>query len=248
MTFRDGCDGRVKVGPMPDAVRGRLLGLPGEWLEYDPASDTIVVRHVQPTGNPTLPTIVHELVSMLTTIPVEFHEDIPGGELLVHAEENPHVVRLRVLRGGALRIDWAHPRFAEGSRRRYAGERDIPVDGVFCRLAGRVTFRSPDAARAARDLQRVADTFEGLYPEGSFHATPAPAGDAVLVEMRDTNLDAALLVERLTALATPGSLDGAVEVASFDERHPDDRVRFLFRADGVWVQDAALFDETPAYR
>jgi hypothetical protein len=44
--------------------------------------------------------------------------------------------------------------------------------------------------------------------------------------------------------STPGSLDGAIEVASFDERYPDDRVRLVFRADGVWIQDAALFDET----
>lgn len=244
MPYRDGCHGRVQVGPLPEAVRDRLLELPGEWLEYDAPAGAIVVRHIQPTGNPTLPTIAHELVRMLAVIPVELHDAIPGGELLVHAEDSPHVVRLRVEPGGRLAIDWAHPRFPEERRRPYAGGDDVPVDGVFCRLDGRVRFAAADAVGAARDLQRLADTFEGLYPEGQFRATAGPAAGAVQVEMRKVNLDARLLVDRVVALATPGTLDGAVDVASFDERYPDDRARLLFRADGVWVQEAALFDET----
>jgi hypothetical protein len=61
--------------------------------------------------------------------------------------------------------------------------------------------------------------------------------------MRDANLDARALVTAATALATPGTLDGAVEVTSFDERYPDDRVRLVFRADGVWVEEPALFTQ-----
>jgi hypothetical protein len=244
MHYRDGCHGRVQVGPLPDAIHARLAALPGEWLEYDAESGAIVVRHVQPTGSPTLPTIVHELVRMLAAIPVELHGDLSGGELLVHAEDSPHVVRIRVARGGSVRVDWAHPRFEEAGRRPYAGTGDIRIDPEFCRLAGRVTFAAPDAARAARDIQRLADTFEGLYPEGQFRAVGEPARGTVEVDMRDANVDAGLLVDRLMERSTPGSLDGAIEVASFDERYPDDRVRLVFRADGVWIQDAALFDET----
>jgi hypothetical protein len=247
MQSLDGCHGRIQVGPLPDAVRARLAALPGEWLEYDAPSGAIVVRHIQPTGSPTLPTIAHELVRMLAAIPVELHPDIPGGELLVHAEDSRHVVRLGVARGGGLRIDWAHPTFDAARRRPYQAGEQIPVDAVFCRLAGRLTFTAPDAARAARELQRLADTFEGLYPEGLFRATAGPAAGSVQVEMRDANLDARALVTAATALATPGTLDGAVEVTSFDERYPDDRVRLVFRADGVWVEEPALFTQ-PATR
>jgi hypothetical protein len=225
-------------------VRTRLAALPGEWLEYDAPAGTIVVRHIQPTGSPTLPTIAHELVRMLAAIPVELHGDIPGGDLLVHAEDSPHVVRLCVARGGSLRIDWAHPTFEQGRRLPYASGDQIPVDAVFCRLAGRLAFGAADVPGAARELQRLADTFEGLYPEGYFRATTDPAGKSVQLEMRDANLDARALVARVTELATPGTLDGAVEVTSFDERYPDDRVRLVFRADGVWVEEPALFDAT----
>jgi hypothetical protein len=244
MQSLDGCHGRIQVGPLPDAVRARLAALPGEWLEYDGSSSTIVVRHIQPTGSPTLPTIAHELVRMLAAIPVELHGDIPGGELRVHAEDTTHVVRLFVARGGGLRIDWAHPTFDPARRRPLASSDQIPVDGVFCRLAGRVTFTAADPVAAARELQRLADTFEGLYPEGYFQATPDPSRRTVQVEMRDANLDARALVTVVTSLAAPGTLDGAVEVTSFDERYPDDRVRLVFRPDGVWVEEPALFAET----
>jgi len=238
----DGCHGRIQVGPLPDTVRARLAALPGEWLEYDATAGAIVVRHIQPSGSPTLPTIAHELVRMLAAIPVELHGDIPGGELLVHAEDSPHVVRLGVASGGSVRIDWAHPTFEQGRRRPYASGDQIPVDAVFCRLAGHVTFGAADAPRAAREVQRLADTFEGLYPEGYFRATADPAGKTVRLEMRDANLDARALVALATELATPGTLDGAMDVTSFDERYPDDRVRLVFRADGIWVEEPDLFD------
>jgi hypothetical protein len=173
---------------------------------------------------------------------VELHGDIPGGELLVHAEDSPHVVRLGVARGGSLRVDWAHPTYDAATRQRYGTGDQVPVDGVFCRLAGRLTFGAADPAGAARRLQRLADTFEGLYPEGFFRAAAAPGGQTVQVEMHDANLDARLLVDRVVELALAGTLDGAVEVRSFDERYPDDRVRLVFRADGVWVEEPHLFE------
>lgn len=239
----DGCHGRILVGPLPDSVCARLAALPGEWLEFDAPSGAIVVRHIQPSGSPTLPTIAHELVRMLAAVPVELHGDIPGGELLVHAEDSPHVVRLGVARGGGLRIDWAHPTFDAARSRPLASAGQIPVDGVFCRLAGRLGFTAADPAGAARQLQHLADTFEGLYPEGYFSATADAGARRVQVEMRDANLDARALVTVAQSLAAPGTLDGTVDVTSFDERYPDDRVRLVFRPDGVWVEEPALFAE-----
>lgn len=242
MFYEEGCHGRVLVGSLPADVAGRLGALPGEWLEFDATLGAIVVRHVQPTAAPTLPTISAELVRMLTEIPVELHRQIEGGDLHVHTEDSPHLVRIRVEPGGALRIDWAHPEFAESRRQPYDADA-IPTEGVYCRLNGAVTLRTRDAAAAARELQRVADTYEGLYPEGDFRAqATAPAG-TVKIDMRDVNLDPRLLVEGLRVLADAGSLRGTVEVRSFDDRRPDDRVRIVFQDGSVWLQEPYLFPD-----
>jgi hypothetical protein len=244
--FHDqGCQGRVVIGPLPDDVRAHLITLPGEWLEYDAPSEAVVVRHIQPTSAPCLPTIVSELVRMLATIPVELHEAVGGGDLMVHTEDTRHVVRLRVEPGGALRISWAHPCFANAPRHPYAGSH-IGIDPVFCRLAGNVTIRAADPARAARELQRLADTYEGLYPEGDFQASADRASGTVRVHLQDANVDIRVLVDRLLALAKPGAAEGAIDVGTFDVRFPDDRIRVVFEAGEAWVEEPALFDETPA--
>lgn len=245
MFHQQGCQGRVLIGPLPGAVQRRLASLPGEWLEYDGPSSAIVVRHVQPTAAPCLPTIVAEVVRLLAAIPLEHHPHIGGGDLLVHTEDSPHVVRLRVGQGGGLRITWAHPCFANASRQPYVGAR-IEIDPVFCRLNGDVTLGAADPARAAREIQRLADTFEGLYPEGDFRAAADKAHHTVQVHMHDANVDVRMLVERLLKIASPGSANGAIEVSSFDERYPDDRVRVVLEKGQAWVEEAALFDETAA--
>jgi hypothetical protein len=247
--FQDqGCQGRVLIGPLPAAVRAILATLPGEWLEYDAPSGAIVVRHIQPSAAPCLPTIVSELVRMLSIVPVELHHAVAGGDLLVHTEDSPHVVRLRVEEGGGLRITWAHPCFAGAPRQPYAAGARIGIDPVFCRLTGDVTIRAADPVRAARDLQRLADTYEGLYPEGDFQASADRAAGTVRVHMQDANLDIRVLVDRLLALAKPGAADGMIDVSTFDVRFPDERVRVVFEAGQAWVEEPALFDETPAAR
>lgn len=247
MFYEEGCHGRVTVGPLPDDVVGRLAALPGEWLEFDPPRGTIVVRHIQPSAAPTLPTIAAELVRMLAEIPLTLHAQIAGGEFQVHTEDSPHLVRIRVGEGGGVRIDWAQPDFAKGRKQPYA-DGAIPIDGVYCRLNGAVTFRASDPARAAREIQQVADTYEGLYPEGDFTATPGKERGTAEIAMRDVNLDPRVLVARLTSLAEPGSLQGTVEVSSFDDRHPDDRVRLGFQDGKTWVQEPYFFPDTPATR
>jgi hypothetical protein len=247
MFHQQGCYGRVLIGPLPDAVQAELASLPGEWLEYDGPAGAIVVRHIQPTATPCLPTIVSELVRMLAAVPVDLHAGIGGGDLLVHTEDSPHVVRLRVDRGGGLRITWAHPCFANAPRQPYAGAR-IEIDPVFCRLNGDVTLGAADPTRAAKEVQRLADTFEGLYPEGDFQTSADKTHRTVRVHMHDANVDVRMLVERLLKIAAPGTAEGAIEVSSFDERYPDDRARVVFERGQAWLEEPALFDETPATR
>ena len=57
MFYDQGCIGRVELGAIPGELADRLSGIPGEWLEYEPASMAIVVRHVEPTSTRHLPAI-----------------------------------------------------------------------------------------------------------------------------------------------------------------------------------------------
>jgi hypothetical protein len=241
MFYEEGCQGRVLVGSLPPDVGRRLSALPGDWLEFDAPAGAIVVRHIQPTAAPTLPTIAAELVRMIGEIPVELHDRIEGGELFVHTEDTPHLVRLRVAPGGGIRLDWAQPGFNAGRKQPYSDTEPTPIEEVYCRLNGTVTLGATDPAAAARRLQHAADTYEGLYPEGDFQAV-AESG-LVRVTMRDVNLDPRLLVAQLEALAAHGSLRGAIEVTSFDDRRPDDRFRILFQDGKAWIQEPCFWPE-----
>jgi hypothetical protein len=243
MFYEEGCQGRVLVGNLPAEVRRRLGALPGEWLEFDQPAGAIVVRHIQPTAAPTLPTIAAELVRMIGEIPVELHAGIEGGELFVHTEDTPHLVRIRVARGGGVRLDWAQSDFDTGRKRPYTSAEPAPIEGVYSRLNGTVTLAATDPAAAARQLQKTADTYEGLYPEGDFAAS-AESG-SVRVALRDVNLDPRLLVAHLDALATRGSLRGTIDVSSFDDRRPDDRFRILFQDGQAWMQEPYFWPESP---
>ena len=102
-----------------------------------------------------------------------------------------------------------------------------------------MTFEADDAIAAAETLQTLADTYEGLYPEGDFRASAD--GDAVTVNMSEVNLDGGLLAARMVALARPGSLEGWFEVGSFADFVPENLVRFLFEAGEASVQHPLLW-------
>ena len=241
MFYDQGCVGRIELGPIPAEVGERLAAIPGEWLEFDSPSGSIVVRHVQPTSARHLPAISFELVRIFSQIPAQFHEDIPGGDLFVHTEEeNGQLVRLRVESGGTIHIQWAHPDFKRALRRPYMGGSELSIDPEVQRLDGTVTFRSATPEKAAVTLQDLADTFEGLYPEGDCVAR-AIGGSQVELTMREVNLDAALLVKLLQELADPRSLSGGFEVGSFGTVLPERQLRFLFEDGKLWVQHPLLW-------
>ncbi|OGT96673.1 MAG: hypothetical protein A3I79_04760 [Gemmatimonadetes bacterium RIFCSPLOWO2_02_FULL_71_11] len=242
MFYDPGCFGRVELGTLPVDVQRRLAALPGEWLEFDAPSGAIVVRYVQPTSSPSLPTIAGELVRIISEIPGACHPAIGGGDLYVHADQTLQLVRLRVEPGGAVHIRWAHPDYATARRRAWQrGTHDL-VDPKVQRLNGRVSLTAAEPAKAARELQAVADTFEGLYPEGDCHAVADPAAGTVRVELEDVNLDAELLVAKLQQLATASSLDGRIDVGSFAGEAPEHYVRFVFENGNVWIQRPVLWD------
>lgn len=241
MFYDQGCFGRVELGPLPRDLGERLAAIPGEWLEYDPPSCAIVVRHVEPTSTRHLPSIARELVRIFSEIPPELHGEIPGGDLFVHTEEERgQLVRIRVEPGGSIHIQWAHPEFKRSLRRPYAGGSEVAIDPEIQKLNGRVAFTSPNPEGAAAALQDLVDNFEGLYPEGECVAT-VQDGSAVDLTMRDVNVDATRLVALLQELADPRSLSGRFEVSSFGKALPEQRLRFLFENGKVWVQHPLLW-------
>jgi hypothetical protein len=241
MFYDPGCFGRVQLGALPSDVQRRLAALPGEWLEYDAASAGIVVRNVQPAAGPSLSTIAGELVRMIAEIPGTHHAAIQGGDLLVHTEAAQQLVRLRVEPGGAIHIRWAHPDYARAQKKPWQrGTHDL-VESKVQRLNGDVTFKAADAAKAAAAVQHVADTFEGLYPEGECTAT-ARADGTVQVALADVNLDAELLVATLQQQARPGTIAGRFDVASFAAQAPERDVRFVFEDGTVLIQRPILWD------
>ena len=241
MFYDPGCYGRVDLGKLPPDVHRRLASVPGEWLEFDPAAGAIVVRHVQPTAGPSLPTITQELVRMIEEIPGTHHAGIAGGDLFVHTDRTMHLVRLRVEPGGALHIRWAHPDYAKAARRPYErGTHDL-VDTKVQRLNGTVTLKAGDPRTAAAAIQAVADTFEGLYPEGECRVAAREDG-TVEVTLKDVNLDAELLVAKLSETALARTLGGRVDVSSFASEAPEHNVRIVCEDGRIWIQRPVLWD------
>jgi hypothetical protein len=236
-----GCHGRVVVGSLPADVAQSLEALPGDWLEYDGTAQAIVVRHVQPTGGAIVPTVVSELVRMLALIPYDLQEQLAGGTLLAHTEDEGRLVRITVAPGGGLHVEWAHPDYAGAEKQPFDGH-EIKIEGYEQRLNGQLTFRSADPQGAASGVQLFADTFEGLYPEGDFRAAADPELGSVTVTMRDVNLDVRVLIEKLRGMADPGSITGRVSLASFREAVPEHLLRLVFEGGEAWVQRPLLWE------
>lgn len=241
MFYDTGCYGRVTLGPLPADVQRRLAALPGEWLEFDPDEGAIVVRHIQPTSSPSLPTVAGELVAILAGVPAAHHAAIHGGDLFVHTEQTVQLVRLRVEPGGAVHIRWAHPDYQKARRQSYVPGAEALVDPRIQRLNGAVRFTADDAAAAARNIEAAADGYEGLYPAGECRVR-AGQGRSVEVALTDVNLDVELLVAQLFRLAAKGSIEGSIEVSSFASEAPERYARFVFEDGQTFIQRPVLWE------
>lgn len=101
------CEREVALGELGTANRSRLAELAGDWLEFEPRSGRVVVRHVQPGGAPALSAVPAELMAMLDALePGELADPVDSleGELVV-GSFSPHALerefRLRLARGEA---------------------------------------------------------------------------------------------------------------------------------------------------
>ncbi len=225
------------------AFASRLTALPGDWLEFEPGSGAIVIRHTQPSSSPCLPTIAAELVRMLSELPPPEQRGVEGGELVLHTEATGQLVRLRVEAGGAVRIEWAQPDFRRAERRLYEQKSEpLPGAPVQC-LHGCLNFETPSSSRAIREIETLCDNFEGLYPEGEFVVLTDEAQKKVQMRMNGLNLDVRLLIECVLRLAVPATLFGRIEVSSFAARAPEQCARFLFEDGRVYIQRPVLWEE-----
>lgn len=241
MFYDPGCFGRVVLGELPADVERRLAALPGEWLEFDAPSSAIVVRHIQPTAAPSLPTIVGELVRIVEAVPAARRAAIAGGDLFVHADGTHQLVRLRVEPGGAIHVRWAQPDYAAARRRPWErGTHDL-WDPRVQRLNGALHFVAADPAAASRGIQQLAESFEGLYPVGDCRVTLHDDG-GVRVHLADVNLDAELLVAEVRQQARARSLTGRIDVSSFVSEAPEHNVRLLLEDGAVWIQRPVLWN------
>jgi len=177
---------------------------------------------------------------MIAEIPERHRSTVPGGDLHVHTDGSQQLVRLRVEPGGALHVRWAHPDYGRAQRTPWERGSHSLVEARVQRLNGQLSLATADPARAAGQIQRVADSFEGLYPEGAITVGADEAG-TVTVTLRDVNLDSELLVTTLLRWARPRTLEGHIEVSSFAFEAPEHDVRFVFEGGGVWVQRPVLW-------
>ena len=117
----------------------------------------------------------------------------------MHTHDTKQFVRLHVEEGGVLQLQWAHPDFANARKAPYAGRSDSKIDPHVHKLDGEVVFAAKDPRGAAELVQELADTYEGLYPEGLCEAKAEK--DQVRVRMEALNLDAHQLIATLGEVA-----------------------------------------------
>jgi hypothetical protein len=195
-------------------------------------------------GRVVLGGLPEEVQQRLEALPGEWLEfDRASGAIVVRHIQPTAGPMLQVEQGGTLHIEWAHPDYERAAKRPYEGGRETLIEPVVQRLNGTVTLTAIYADRAAGDIQKLADTYEGLYPEGDFAVTADTEAGSVQVDMHDVNLDVELLVTRLQKLAEPGTLTGNIEVGTFGEDIPEGQIRFLFEDGEAFVQHPFLWPD-----
>jgi hypothetical protein len=199
--------GEIRLGSLPAETREALTRLRGQWLEFAPEKEALVVRHIDPSGCPAMAAVPCELVRFLDAVPSELHRAIPGGMLYVEGREG-QLMRMSVDQG-EIRVQWALKDYS----------RPIPVpvetvlrevDGVKARVDGWVRLPEPSVA----GLQAFVDGFEGLYPSGELKAEEEEG--AVRVRFVGVNVGPEELLAELRELAQPfEGVEADLDVSSF---------------------------------
>lgn len=229
------CSGEVVVGPLAAETRERLAELGGEWLEYDPRAEKVVVRHVQPGGAPALSAVPAELIAIFEAMDVEERERMKGGTFLVR--DRAGVVLRLVVEAGEIRIQWPREDWTHAVEVPLAAAL-AAIEAVSARITGAVRFNAPPGARAK--LVEFVEGFEGLYPDGDLRLDRE--GSLVEVEFRGINVGPEELLAKLRELAEPQqSLAGELEIGSFVPNALERDFRLSLREGRVTAERPALW-------
>jgi len=204
------CEGKIRFGPVPWETSELLAQFSGNWLQYAPGENAIVVRQPQTIGCPAFTAVPCELISLIYSIPLELREAMPGGRLYIRDRQGD-VVRVVVERG-EIRVQWPH--------KDYASAVSVPADSVLKGLNPKTTCvrgwaRFAGACERASELRQFVEEFEGLYPEGDIPSECEQ--NIVYVRFKDVNIGPEELITKLKELAESAeSLQAQLDVSSFE--------------------------------
>lgn len=236
-----GCTGRIDLGNLSRETQRRLEEVEATWLEFSPDPPSLVVRHVQPDAVSPPREIGGELLEFLTRVSDAERRAFPGGALYYLDDQTGQHFRLRVSRGGVLTISWAHPSYKDASSFGYAGAATHVVFEPYQRLNGSVGLAAKPGA--ADEIRQTIERPAGLCPQGEYEIRPE--GAALCLELHNVNSSVLPLVETLLQVATPGSLNGQIDVSSFRAGDLDDYCRFVFKSGEVRLLRPSLWSDTP---
>ncbi len=198
------CQGQIRFGEVPWEVAERLAQFRGNWLEFLSGSNAVVFRGVRPPGCPPVTAIPCELISLIDSIPPEFRECMPGGELCLK-DVNGRILRVEV-RQGQIRIKWPQEPICRTSPdlSEHAAGEGGRVNG-WARFAG--------SSSRSEELRGLVDRFGGLYPEEDMPSECAQ--NLVYVRFRNASIEPRTLMDCLQNLADPlESLQAELEIES----------------------------------
>jgi hypothetical protein len=213
------CQGQIRFGSLPWEISERLAQFHGNWLEFLPDANAIIFRRVQSIGCPALTGVPCELITLIDSLPPEYRESMPGGELSLKDQKN-QILRLLV-KQGEVHIKWPQESCFQTvpvsfeSAIKEADPNRIRVRG-WARFAG-------SSARGG-ELQAFVDRFGGLYPEEDMPSECEQ--NMVYVRFKDAHLEPQELVAKLQDLADPlDSLQADLEIGSFGQGSVDQDLR-----------------------
>lgn len=217
------CAGKVELGPLSAETVAHLMSLSGEWLEYSPEEQAIVVRHVQPDGTPAVAAVPAELIAIVDTLLPAERDALPGGQIAMRGDGGVSL-RLVVSRGDIHiqwpREDWTNVEVVE------ADAVLRTVDPFHARVSGQIRFGG--AAGADVQLAKRVDAFEGLYPADDLEVSMEDG--LVRASLRGVNVGPAHLLAWLRELSSPPeSLEADLDIGAFGHHAHGSEFRLVVR-------------------
>ena len=213
------CHGQIRFGSLPWEISEYLAQFRGNWLEFLPDANAIIFRRTQPAGCPALTGVPCELITLIDSIPPEYRDSMPGGELSLK-DQRDRVLRLLV-KQGEVRIKW--PQESCFQTVPVSFESAIKdVDPSKVRVKGWARFAGSSTRRG--ELRAFVDRFGGLYPEDDMPSECEQ--NVVYVRFKDARVDPQELIAKLQDLADPlDSLQADLEIGSSGQGPVDQDLR-----------------------